>query len=87
MSTLNELASLYKTKPVTQEPHIQGNNFTDMILRKADLTEAAFDKLAWLAGIKNAPADAKYDTLDTSNLNELLVSARAAGYDVEVVNI
>ena len=39
------------------------------------------------AGIKNAPADDKYQKLNTSNLTSLLESAKLLGYDIEVVGI
>ncbi|OWO81389.1 XRE family transcriptional regulator [Photorhabdus luminescens] len=88
MSKLSEIASLYKQYPVVvEEKNVEGNSFTDMILQTKNAATAAFDKLAYLAGIKNAPADDKYAQLNTSNLSELLSSAKKAGYDVEVVNI
>lgn len=58
-----------------------------MILQTKNAATAAFDKLAYLAGIKNAPADDKYAQLNTSSLSELLSSAKKAGYDIEIVNI
>ncbi len=87
MSKLSEIASLYKTPPDVAEKSVEGNSFTDMILQTKNAASAAFDKLAYLAGIKNAPADDKYAQLNTSNLNELLSSAKKAGYDIEIVSL
>ncbi|XTZ39786.1 XRE family transcriptional regulator [Salmonella enterica] len=87
MNTLNEIVSLYKKKPIINEATTAGNSFTDMLLRTKSAATAAFDKLAYLAGIKNAPADDKYAQLNTSNLEELIKSAQQVGYDVEVVEI
>lgn len=87
MNTLNEIVSLYKKKPIINEATTTGNSFTDMLLRTKSAATAAFDKLAYLAGIKNAPADDKYAQLNTSNLEELIKSAQQVGYDVEVVEI
>ncbi|EYU16231.1 MULTISPECIES: hypothetical protein [Photorhabdus] len=88
MSNLSEIASLYKQAPVVvEEKNVEGNSFTDMILQTKNAATAAFDKLAYLAGIKNAPADDKYAQLNTSSLSELLSSAKKAGYDIEIVNI
>lgn len=58
-----------------------------MILQTKSTASAAFDKLAYLAGIKNAPADDKYSQLNKSNLSELLSSAKQAGYDIEIVSL
>ncbi|WP_241521570.1 hypothetical protein [Chimaeribacter arupi] len=58
-----------------------------MIFQTKNAATAAFDKLAYLAGIKNAPADDKYAQLNTSSLSELMKSAKNAGYDIEVVNL
>lgn len=87
MSKANEIASLYKSPKAVDEKNIEGNGFTDMLLQTKTAAATAFDKLAYLAGIKNAPADDKYAKLDTSNLSELMKSAKIAGYDIEVVNI
>ncbi|MCC8463315.1 MULTISPECIES: XRE family transcriptional regulator [Photorhabdus] len=88
MSNLSEIASLYKQTPVVvEEKNVEGNSFIDMILQTKNAATAAFDKLAYLAGIKNAPADDKYAQLNTSSLSELLSSAKKAGYDIEIVNI
>ncbi|UYA58825.1 XRE family transcriptional regulator [Pectobacterium colocasium] len=87
MSKANEIANLYKTPKTVSEKNVEGNSFTDMLLQTQTAATAAFDKLAYLAGIKNAPADDKYAQLNTSNLSELIKSAKSAGYDIEVVNI
>ncbi|MDV5139699.1 XRE family transcriptional regulator [Chimaeribacter arupi] len=87
MSKINDIANLYKTRPVVEEKNVEGNSFTDMIFQTKSAATAAFDKLAYLAGIKNAPADDKYAQLNTSSLSELMKSAKNAGYDIEVVNL
>lgn len=87
MSTLSEIAGLYKTPPDVAEKSVEGNSFTDMVLQTKSAASSAFDKLAYLAGIKNAPAGDKYSQLNTSNLSELLSSAKQAGYDIEIVNL
>lgn len=87
MNKLSEIASLYKKPPDIAEKNVEGNSFTDMILQTKNAASAAFDKLAYLAGIKNAPADDKYSQLNTSNLSELLNSAKQAGYDIEIVSL
>lgn len=95
MNNSNNISLLYKNKPVEVEQNIASNSFTDMIFQtktktktktKTTATETV-DKLAYLAGIKNAPADDKYQKLNTSNLTSLLESAKLLGYDIEVVGI
>lgn len=89
MDELNEISRLYKTPPkeVKQNQNIENHHFTDMILQTKVTAKDAFDKLAYLAGIKNAPADDKYSKLNTSNLDSLLESANSLGYDIEIVSI
>jgi hypothetical protein len=71
MTKLSEIVSLYKNPPDVAEKTVEGNGFTDMIFQTKHVATAAFDKLAYLAGIKNAPADDKYSQLNTSNLSAL----------------
>lgn len=89
MNELNEISRLYKTPPkeVKQNQNIENHHFTDMILQTKVTAKDAFDKLAYLAGIKNAPADDKYSKLNTSNLDSLLESANLLGYDIEIVSV
>lgn len=87
MSKVNEIADLYKSPKNVDVKDVEGNSFTDMLLQTKSVATAAFDKLAYLAGIKNAPVDDKYAQLNTSNLSELMKSAKNAGYDIEIVNI
>ncbi|WP_019363128.1 hypothetical protein [Pseudomonas asplenii] len=90
MSKLSEIAALYRQSPVVAENteiEVEGNSFTELVLQTKKSASAAFDRLAYLAGIKSAPADDKYRLLDTSSLGGLLSSARRAGYDVEVVGV
>ncbi|MBI6216789.1 XRE family transcriptional regulator [Proteus sp. DFP240708] len=89
MDELNEISRLYKTPPkeVKQNQNIENHHFTDMILQTKVTAKDAFDKLAYLAGIKNAPADDKYSKLNTSNLDSLLESANLLGYDIEIVSV
>ncbi|AJC64911.1 hypothetical protein [Dickeya zeae] len=87
MSKANDIASLYKTPKMVNSNGVEGNSFIDMLLQTKATASAAFDKLAYLAGIKNAPADDKYAQLNTSSLSELMESAKSAGYDVEIVSI
>ncbi|XOY30116.1 XRE family transcriptional regulator [Proteus cibi] len=90
MDELNEISRLYKIPPqkeVKQNQNIEKNHFTDMILKTKVTAKDAFDKLAYLAGIKNAPADDKYLKLNTSNLDSLIESAHSLGYDIEIVSI
>ncbi|HIC7208945.1 XRE family transcriptional regulator [Burkholderia stabilis] len=83
---MNKIESLYKKQPVVSENATIGNAFTDMILQTKNVATATFDRLAYLAGIKSAPEDAKFQDLDKSNLAALLSSAKSAGYDIEVVS-
>lgn len=91
MDELNEISRLYKIPPKevkqNQNQNIENNHFTDMILKTKVTAKDAFDKLAYLAGIKNAPADDKYLKLNTSNLDSLIESAHSLGYDIEIVSI
>ncbi|MFU9002997.1 XRE family transcriptional regulator [Proteus sp. TSJ240517] len=89
MDELNEISRLYKTPPkeVKQNQNIENHHFTDMILQTKVTAKDAFYKLAYLAGIKNAPADDKYSKLNTSNLDSLLESANLLGYDIEIVSV
>lgn len=87
MTKANEIASLYKSPKSVDVKDVEGNSFTDMLLQTKSVATAALDKLAYLAGIKNAIVDDKYAQLNTSNLSELMKSAKSAGYDIEVVNI
>ena len=89
MNNSNNISLLYKNKPVEVEQNIASNSFTEMIFQTKTKTTATetVDKLAYLAGIKNAPADDKYQKLNTSNLTSLLESAKLLGYDIEVVGI
>lgn len=89
MDELNEISRLYKTPPkeVKQNQNIENHHFTDMILQTKVTAKDAFDKLAYLAGIKNVPADDKYSKLNTSNLDSLLESANLLGYDIEIVSV
>lgn len=89
MDELNEISRLYKTPPkeVKQNQNIENHHFTDMILQTKVTAKDAFDKLAYLAGIKNAPADDKYSKLNISNLDSLLESANLLGYDIEIVSV
>lgn len=86
MSKLSDLATLYK-KTVVEDKNVEGNSFTDMILQTKNAATSVLDKLACLAGIKAAPVDDKYSSLNTANLSELLSNAKAAGYDVEIISI
>ncbi|MFT4271414.1 MAG: XRE family transcriptional regulator [Pantoea sp.] len=87
MKNIDNISNLYQNPPKEINKDLEGNSFTDMILQTKSVASAAFDKLAYLAGIKNAPADDKYAQLDTTNLSALLKSAEGLGYDIEVVNI
>ncbi|OAT27106.1 XRE family transcriptional regulator [Proteus myxofaciens] len=86
MNKVNQLTCLYKSpqNPITQESI--SNDFTDALLQTKTVVSATFDKLAYLAGIKNAPADDKYSKLNTANLTTLLESAKELGYDIEVMS-
>ena len=46
MSKINDIANLYKTRPVVEEKNVEGNSFTDMIFQTKNAATAAFDKLA-----------------------------------------
>ncbi|WP_272679950.1 XRE family transcriptional regulator [Providencia sp. PROV032] len=87
MSEIQNIARLYKSPKSVEVINAEGNSFTDMILQTKSVATVALDKLAYLAGIKNAPADDKYYQLNTSSLSELIKSTESAGYDIEVVNI
>ncbi|MEY0506024.1 hypothetical protein [Proteus terrae] len=54
-----------------------------MILQTKVTATETFDKLTYLAGIKSAPADDKYQKLNTSNLSSLLESAKLLGYGIK----
>lgn len=87
MRNFNDISLLYKNQPVEVEQNTESNPFTDMILQTKKTATEAFDKLAYLAGIKNAPADDKYSKLNTSNLNAFFESAKLLGYDIEIINV
>ncbi|NBN74329.1 XRE family transcriptional regulator [Proteus sp. G2615] len=87
MNNSNNISLLYKNKPVEVEQNIASNSFTDMIFQTKTTATETVDKLAYLAGIKNVPADDKYQKLNTSNLTSFLESAKLLGYDIEVVGI
>ncbi|VTP80800.1 Uncharacterised protein [Proteus vulgaris] len=69
MNNSNNISLLYKNKPVEVEQNIASNSFTDMIFQTKTTATETVDKLAYLAGIKNAPADDKYQKLNTSKFN------------------
>ncbi|MCT8249213.1 XRE family transcriptional regulator [Proteus vulgaris] len=85
MRKFNDVSLLYKSQPERVEQNTESHPFTDMILQTK--TTEVLDKLAYLAGIKNAPADDKYSKLNTSNLNALIESAKSLGYDIELVSV
>ncbi|MBG3080783.1 XRE family transcriptional regulator [Proteus mirabilis] len=87
MDKLNDINQLYNNPPKDVKHNIVNNHFTDMILQTKTVTTDALDKLAYLAGIKNAPADDKYLKLNTTNLDALKKSAKLLGYDIEIVSI
>lgn len=88
MNKISEIAKIYKDTPIIlEDDNLKNNSFIDIVLNTTDVAVSAFDKLAYLAGIKNAPADDKYASLNMSNLNSFLDSAKEAGYDVEIISI
>ncbi|CRL62951.1 XRE family transcriptional regulator [Proteus vulgaris] len=87
MDKLNDITQLYNNPPKDVKHNIVNHRFTDMILQTKTVTTDALDKLAYLAGIKNAPADDKYLKLNTTNLDALKESAKLLGYDIEIVSI
>ncbi|MBJ2119096.1 MULTISPECIES: XRE family transcriptional regulator [Proteus] len=87
MDKLNDITQLYNNPPKDLKYNIVNHRFTDLILQTKTVTTDALDKLAYLAGIKNAPADDKYLKLNTTNLDELKKSAKLLGYDIEIVSI
>lgn len=87
MDKLNDITQLYNNPPKDVKHNIVNHRFTDMILQTKTVTTDALDKLAYLAGIKNAPADDKYLKLNTTNLDALKESAKLLGYDIETVSI
>ncbi|WP_260797687.1 XRE family transcriptional regulator [Proteus terrae] len=70
-------------KSTEVECNTTSNPFTDMILQTKVTATETFDKLTYLAGIKSAPADDKYQKLNTSNLSSLLESAKLLGYGIK----
>ncbi|MCT6516430.1 MULTISPECIES: XRE family transcriptional regulator [Enterobacterales] len=87
MDKLNDITQLYNNPPKDVKHNRVNHGFTDMILQTKNVATDTLDKLAYLAGIKNAPADDKYLKLNTTNLDALLKSAKSLGYDIEVVSI
>lgn len=88
MTKISEIAKIYKDTPIIlEDDNLKNNSFIDMVLNTTDVAVSAFDKLAYLAGIKNAPADDKYTSLNMSSLSSFLDSAKEAGYDIEIVAI
>lgn len=88
MNKQEEIAKLYKEQPsLIDGVEVQNNKFTNLMLKAKSTASEACDRLAYLAGIKNAPADNQYEKLDTSNIQSLIQSAKNAGYDIEVVAI
>ncbi|HEK0602016.1 TPA: XRE family transcriptional regulator [Proteus mirabilis] len=87
MDKLNDITQLYNNPPKDVKHNIVNRRFTDMMLQTKTVATEALDKLAYLAGIKNAPADDKYLKLNTTSLDALLKSAKSLGYDIEVVSL
>ncbi|HIE6129509.1 XRE family transcriptional regulator [Proteus mirabilis] len=87
MDKLNDITQLYNNPPKDVKHNIVNHYFTDMMLQTKTVATEALDKLAYLAGIKNAPADDKYLKLNTTSLDALLKSAKSLGYDIEVVGL
>ncbi|MFS3860279.1 XRE family transcriptional regulator [Proteus mirabilis] len=87
MDKLNDITQLYNNPPKDVKHNRVNHFFTDMMLQTKTVATEALDKLAYLAGIKNAPADDKYLKLNTTSLDALLKSAKSLGYDIEVVGL
>ncbi|MDC9751101.1 XRE family transcriptional regulator [Proteus mirabilis] len=87
MDKLNDITQLYNNPPKDVKHNIANHRFTDMMLQTKTVATEALDKLAYLAGIKNAPADDKYLKLNTTSLDALLKNAKSLGYDIEVVSL
>ncbi|HIE5375135.1 TPA: XRE family transcriptional regulator [Proteus mirabilis] len=87
MDKLNDITQLYNNPLKDVKHNIVNHRFTDMMLQTKTVATEALDKLAYLAGIKNAPADDKYLKLNTTSLDALLKSAKSLGYDIEVVSL
>ncbi|HCT8174680.1 XRE family transcriptional regulator [Proteus mirabilis] len=87
MDKLNDITQLYNNPSKDVKHNIVNHRFTDMMLQTKTVATEALDKLAYLAGIKNAPADDKYLKLNTTSLDALLKSAKSLGYDIEVVSL
>lgn len=87
MDELNQVSFLYKFPPKVIKQNIENNKLIEMFSQSKIIATEAFDKLAYLAGIKNAPTDKKYSQLDTSNVEALLKSAELLGYDIEILSI
>lgn len=83
MRKIYDLEKLYKNN-INIEPiaEVEENSFTSLTLLFNEKVGHVFDSLAYIAGIKSAPADSKCNSLDMTNLQSLLASAQLAGYDV-----
>ncbi|WP_287813703.1 XRE family transcriptional regulator [Pseudomonas sp.] len=87
MHNISVLNALYEVESPPADARESTHPVAHLLERVGNQAQDALCKLAYLAGIKNAPADDHYRQLDTTNLSTLLSSAREAGYDVEIVKL
>lgn len=87
MHNISALDALYEVDSPLTDVDKPANPVARLLEMAGNQANNAMCKLAYLAGIKNAPADDQYRQLDTTNLSTLLSSAQDAGYDVEIVKL
>lgn len=89
MIKASEIAGFYEVKPAVSDTLVaHENTFTRLVEATKQTAVGAYDKLAYLAGIKaGSPLDERYDNLDTSSLQALLASAKRAGFNAQVLDI
>jgi len=88
MIKASDVASLYEVKPaVSDKLSVQENSFLRLMNVTKGRALGVYDRLAYLAGIKSAPLEDQYHSLDVSSLQALLMSAKKAGFSAQVLEI
>ncbi|WP_462401715.1 XRE family transcriptional regulator [Pseudomonas sp. Marseille-QA0332] len=88
MIKANEVAEFYEVQPTVSEARtVHANRFISLMETSKETVMHTYDKLAYLAGIKSAPLQDQYRTLDTSSLQSLLRSAKQAGFNAHVISL
>lgn len=89
MSKIRSIMQLYKDTPEIKDNNlkVEENSLTALIGEVKSKAGETFDKLAYLAGIKNALLSESYEQLDKTNLSSLLSSAKNKGFELTVMSV